>query len=103
VEGPHFQPQQEAIMPDVKPTPTQAENDDAATKGHGPLEHEPEGSPEDPHGGSPAQREEAAKKARDARADEAKNVEGKRPSSGDYQTRTAHPASASRHRSESEK
>jgi hypothetical protein len=35
-------------MATVRPTPTQAENDQAAIDGHGPLTHEPDGSPEEP-------------------------------------------------------
>jgi hypothetical protein len=69
-------------MTDVKPTPTQAEND-AAAMGQHVMEKEPDGSPADP-GQNPPDVDGVVK----TRAIEAE----KPPASTAYQTRTVKPA-----------
>ena len=61
-----------------RPTPTQEENDRAKLGEH-ITEHEPDGSNEDPTGGSPAQREKAA--------GERKDMHSTATSSAGYRTR----------------
>ena len=73
--------EQYEAMKDVKPTPTQEENDLAAMGEH-IIEHEPDGSPEEaPH---PEQQPGHKTRAMESRTD----------SRADYQTRTATPMPA---------
>jgi hypothetical protein len=69
---------QRDVMNNVKPTPTQEENDLAAMGEH-VLEHEPDGSPPDPGTNQPAPLSTRAMEAKPG---------------GDYQTRTATPSPA---------
>jgi hypothetical protein len=69
--------EQQEAMKDVKPTPTQEENDLAAMGEH-IIEHEPDGSPPD----DPNTPQDKQHRTRQVEADKTR---------GDYQTRTASP------------
>jgi hypothetical protein len=95
--------QGEIAMAEIKPTPTQEENDRHAL-GEPITMHEPDGSPEQPTqqaaapaGELAAQKRRADEEARKRRAgdpdEETRNLEAKKPG-GDYSTRVSAPARA---------